>query len=162
MVIGFYFHVAGPAGARAVLAEADAACASVGFSDVKIANEHGLEHRYYRRSATEPQLDASYGSGPGWFAMSLYPIEDEHFAAYGPELLTRMFAELCIRTNAAIGRTFREGLYGVVERTEVDSSLRFVDWYQYFSKSIADRLGGTAFLQPWPVSQSGGVRQRRV
>jgi len=147
--MGFYFIVDQPLGKSVVLSQVDSAWADADFH-VEVAIKYGFEYRYYRRNEREPVISASYEFGPSSFGMAFHPVKHEHFAVYGSDLLTKVFAEVCIKSNAALGRTFGESLYGTVKHEEVASSLQFVDWYQYLSKSIVQRLGGTEFLKQGP------------
>jgi hypothetical protein len=140
VALGFHIVVAGDRPAEQVFKCMDEVAGSLGFSP-RESWENGFQQRSYRRSDQHPELCFWFDFRPGHYHAAMTPLVEKEVLVYGLDFLVGFWSGLCLHLDAALGRTYREGLYGTVDPSEIVGPLRFVDWYQFFSPGIVDRWG---------------------
>jgi hypothetical protein len=140
MALGFYIAVAGDRPAEEVFKCMDEVAGRLGLSP-RETGKYGFQQRSYRRSDQDPELCFWFDFRPGHYHAAMSPLAEKEVLGYGLDFLVRFWSNLCLHLDAGLGRTYREGLYGAVDPSEIAGPLRFVDWYQFFSARIVARWG---------------------
>jgi hypothetical protein len=65
---------------------------------------------------------------------------------YAHARLAEMFTYACAAVDATLARSDPGPGHGFVQESELDGAIAFIDWYQYFSPRVVQRLGRERLL----------------
>jgi hypothetical protein len=68
-------------------------------------------------------------------------VPADAFVALGQDTVGRLFAGIARALEPTLARSFNELAHGVIKPSELGGALEFLDWFQYLSPAIAERVG---------------------
>jgi hypothetical protein len=139
MLLAFHFFLNRAQSIEGLWKQLNEVAAAIQF--FPIGSRPDVSKTTYRRKPGEPDLSILVDPNPDRVEHYIHPITEEHLRVYGPELLVRLFSNLCIRLDADLARTFPDTGYFIVTPPELNGQLAFIDWYQYLSPKLVSRWG---------------------
>jgi hypothetical protein len=101
----------------------------------------GAERKYGRPGlpAVSFYLDQEQATCQAWGVVAA-----ETFTALGQAAIARLFLGVVNAFPPILARSFNELAHGVINKSELEGALDFIDWFQYFSPRVVAKLGSEA------------------